>query len=98
MLWARLGDCAAAHRDAADALRLDAGPAARYQAGCVYALTAAAHPADAAEALDHLAAALRGGYGADLLAGDRDLDALRPLPAFQALAAKHAAGPQPAVH
>jgi hypothetical protein len=40
--------------------------------------------------------ALRLGYGADLLAGDRDLDALRTLPAFQALVAKYGAAALPA--
>jgi serine/threonine protein kinase len=91
VLLARLGRRDDAHRDARDALARDPGPARRYQAASVYALTARARPEDRAEALHLLAGALRDGYGHDRLAADGDLDALRDQPEFRRLAAAAAA-------
>jgi serine/threonine protein kinase/tetratricopeptide (TPR) repeat protein len=91
VLLARLGRRDAAHRDARDALVRDPGPARRYQAACVYALTARDHPGDGTQALHLLAGALRDGYGHDLLAADADLDALRGDSEFRRLAAAAAA-------
>jgi serine/threonine protein kinase/Flp pilus assembly protein TadD len=85
VLLARLGKRDRAVRDAQAALLLDTRPALLYQAGCVYALASRQQPSDRFQALQLLAAALRGGYGADLLASDRDLDPLRQLPEFRHL-------------
>jgi serine/threonine protein kinase/Tfp pilus assembly protein PilF len=77
VLLARLGDRGAAHKDAAEALRQDGGPAVLYQVAGVYALTSRQEPADRREALRLLGAALRQGYGLDLLARDPDLHPLQ---------------------
>jgi serine/threonine protein kinase/Tfp pilus assembly protein PilF len=82
---ARLGDREAAYKDAKKALELDDGPRVLYQAGCVYALTSKFHPPDKQVALKYLSTAVRQGYGADLLAGDPDLNPLRDLPEFREL-------------
>jgi serine/threonine protein kinase/regulator of sirC expression with transglutaminase-like and TPR domain len=94
VLLARLGDRAAAHADADKALGLCDGDAAtEYQLAGVYALTSRTDPADRASAFRLLASALRKGFGANLLAVDRDLDPLRSDPEFSRLAE---ANPAPA--
>jgi tetratricopeptide (TPR) repeat protein len=85
VLHARLGHRDAAHRDAADALLRDPDPATQYQAACVFALTSRQEPADRARAFALLRAALRAGYGHDLLAKDADLDPLRGEPEYRRL-------------
>lgn len=82
---ARAGQRAAAHADAAEALTRDASAPNLYQVGCVYALTAKTHPADRFKAVELIAAALRAGFGADLLATDADLDPIRGTAEFKAL-------------
>jgi hypothetical protein len=57
----------------------------QYQAACVYALLARQNGAEASRALDLLAAALRGGYGGELVRDDKDLDAIRSNPRYQQL-------------
>jgi serine/threonine protein kinase/Tfp pilus assembly protein PilF len=85
VLLARLGRRAEAHQDAEACLARDAKPATRYQLAGLYALTSTRQADDRREALQHLAAALRQGYGLDQLDRDRDLDPLRGDPAFQRL-------------
>jgi serine/threonine protein kinase/tetratricopeptide (TPR) repeat protein len=82
VLLGRLKQRDAALRDAVEALRLDSGPATLYQVAGIYALTSVSHADDRREAFRLLAAALRGGYGLDLLVGDHDLDPIRKLPQF----------------
>ena len=57
----------------------------QYQAACVYALLARQNRAEAARALDLLAAALRGSYGGELVRDDKDLAAIRSYPQYQQL-------------
>lgn len=85
VLLARLGRRTLALADAAEALRRDTRPLVQYQAGCVHALTARQEPADQAEAFRLLYRALRGGFGADLLARDDDLKSLRGHAEFRRL-------------
>jgi serine/threonine protein kinase/tetratricopeptide (TPR) repeat protein len=86
ILHARAGDRAAAHRDAAEALRLDptGGPNV-YQVAGVFALTSKAHPADRAEALRLLWLAFRTGDGLDDVDTDPDLALVRGDREFQEL-------------
>jgi serine/threonine protein kinase/tetratricopeptide (TPR) repeat protein len=100
VLLARLGRRDMARADARDALRLDNRPATLYQVAGVYALTSKAHPEDLAEAFRLLDAALRQGYGFDLVATDPDLKPIRDLPEFRRLveearAAQTGPPPQP---
>jgi hypothetical protein len=95
---ARLGRRADALADAAACLRDDGSAQTEYKVACVYALTARECPEDRAEALRHLAAALRKGYDRfDVIARDKDLDALRQGPELGRLlrAAQDLRGPQP---
>jgi tetratricopeptide (TPR) repeat protein len=95
VLRARLGHGYAARADARDALRLDGRPATLYQVAGIYALTSQQNPEDRNEAFRLLGAALRQGYGFDLVDSDPDLAPLRKLPEFRRLveAARAAAGP-----
>lgn len=83
VLRARLGDRAAAHADAHEALKLSEAPMTKYQLAGVYALTAKANADDRREALSLLDAALRAGFGFEHLKDDKDLDPLRKAPEFQ---------------
>jgi serine/threonine protein kinase/tetratricopeptide (TPR) repeat protein len=85
VLRARAGDRDGAIRDAEESLVRDSGGSNLYQVGCIYALTAKTHPADRFRAFELLTAALKTGFGADLLETDPDLDALRTYPEFQKL-------------
>jgi eukaryotic-like serine/threonine-protein kinase len=85
VLLARQAKSEAARRDAQAALQLDAAPAVQYQVACVHALLARENAAEAALALEFLTAALRGGYGGDLLRDDRDLAAVRSSPQYRQL-------------
>lgn len=62
VLYARLGEREKAHADAQTALVLSTDALLKYQAACVYALTAATHPDDADVALQLLREALLAGY------------------------------------
>ncbi|HEX5270041.1 MAG TPA: tetratricopeptide repeat protein [Gemmataceae bacterium] len=96
VLLARLGERAAALRDAEEALTLDNSPAMLYQVGGIYALTSRRDPEDRARAFGLLASALRQGYGHDRLDADRDLDPVREDPRFRRLLeAAHALRPAP---
>lgn len=95
VLLARAGRRPEALRDAESSLRLDTSPAMHYQIACIYALTTKQQPGDSVEALQLLAAALRKGYGHDLLDRDADLDSIRALPAFQRLVADARTQPRP---
>ena len=80
---ARLGQDAGAIQDAQAALTLDTAPANQYQVAGIYALVSARDPACRDEAFRLLTAALKGGFGRDLLAGDLDLDPIRDDPRFR---------------
>src|SRR5262249_33113651 len=67
---------------AREALAVDESPAVLYQVAGIYALTSRDHPDDSRRACQLLAAALRQGYGYDLLKSDRDLDRIRDDPQF----------------
>jgi tetratricopeptide (TPR) repeat protein len=89
VLLARLRRREEAHAEIRGCLARRPSAAVLYRAGCVFALTAGAgHPADRAEAIGYLDSALRLGYGHHLLQTDRDLNALRQGPDFQALLKK----------
>ena len=82
VLLARLGKREAALQDAREALAVDESPAVLYQVAGIYALTSRDNPDDRRRACQLLAAALRQGYGYDLLKSDRDLDRIRDDPQF----------------
>jgi tetratricopeptide (TPR) repeat protein len=77
VLLARLGRRNEALKDAEHALRLDSGAGNLYQVAGIYALTSRTHTEDRFAAIRLLTAALRGGFGYDLLADDHDLDPIR---------------------
>jgi serine/threonine protein kinase/lipoprotein NlpI len=78
VLLARRGRREAAHRDAALVVRDARAAGLIYQAACAYALTAAKHPEDAAEAVRLLQQAFQlEGRWVDVAARDPDLDPLR---------------------
>jgi tetratricopeptide (TPR) repeat protein len=77
VLLARQGKREAALRDAREALLRDTLPPNLYQVGCIYALTSKTNPEDKPEAFRLLFAALRTGFGLDLVGTDHDLDPLR---------------------
>jgi Flp pilus assembly protein TadD len=83
VLLARQGKRDEAVRDAKDALLLDTRAPNAYQVACIYALTAKGQPDDRREALALLWAALKTGYGLDLVDTDTDLDPIRPDPEFR---------------
>jgi tetratricopeptide (TPR) repeat protein len=93
VLRARLGDRAGSHADADDALRRDARGPNLYQVGCTYALTSKTHPEDRFKAVELIGAALRAGFGADLLPSDHDLDPIRQYPEFRQLLKQPSAAP-----
>jgi serine/threonine protein kinase/Tfp pilus assembly protein PilF len=88
VLLARLGERAAAIRDAEECLRRDIQPAIVYQVAGVYALTSRQRPDDKQQAFLLLNCALDKGYGADLLSIDPDLKPIHEDPAFHRLLAK----------
>jgi tetratricopeptide (TPR) repeat protein len=98
VLYARLGQRDAALRDAEETLRRDTSPPRLYQVACIYALTSAEQSEDRLHAFRLLSAALRQGYGFDILETDHDLDAIRNLPEFRRLvdAARALRPPRPA--
>jgi serine/threonine protein kinase/tetratricopeptide (TPR) repeat protein len=85
VLLARLGQRAEALRDAREAERLDPRPEVLYQTAGIYALTSQTNSADRSEAFRLLAAALRRGYGFDLLEIDPDLRPIRGHPEYRRL-------------
>jgi serine/threonine protein kinase/lipoprotein NlpI len=88
VLLARLGRRDAALADARAALLLDDRAPTVYRAGCVYALTSKAEPADQAEALRLLAESVRkDGSWLVVARQDRDLDPIRGQPGFRNLLA-----------
>ncbi|MDB5305934.1 MAG: prkC 12 [Gemmataceae bacterium] len=87
VLLARVGKRDEALRDARDALRRDGRAPNLYQVGCVYALTAKTHPEDRGEAVRLLWAALKTGFGMDMVDTDTDLDPIRTDRAFREMLA-----------
>jgi serine/threonine protein kinase/Tfp pilus assembly protein PilF len=85
VIRARLGRGAAALEDAEEALRLDGKPATLYQVAGIYACLSADRPEHRVKALQLLSAALRQGFGFDLLERDPELDSIRKLPEFERL-------------
>ncbi len=97
VLRAILGRREAAHLDAREALWRDTSPRTLFQVAGIYAVTSKAVPEDRVEAFRLLSTALRGGFGFDELAHDRELDAIRDQPEFrQLLDAAKAIGKDPA--
>jgi hypothetical protein len=87
VLLARAGRRVEAVRDAEVALVRDARAPNLYQVGCIYALAAEAGPAYKAKAFELLWAALRTGFGLDIVDTDADLDPIRKEPEFGRLVA-----------
>jgi tetratricopeptide (TPR) repeat protein len=85
VLWARLKKRTEAHQDAEEALIRSGDPSIQYQVAGIYALTSTTDPDDAREAFRLLSAALRRGYGLDLVGRDTDLDPIRNRPEFRRL-------------
>jgi serine/threonine protein kinase/Tfp pilus assembly protein PilF len=85
VLHARLGHWDAALQDARDALDRDASPPSRYQVAGIYALCSTQDRRHVETALQLLGDALRGGYGADWLGKDSDLNPIREQPGFKRL-------------
>jgi serine/threonine protein kinase/Flp pilus assembly protein TadD len=85
VLLARLGKHEAALADAREALRLDRGPAIRYQVAGIYFLTAARSPEHRLVALTLLGQSLLEGYGFELLAIDPELASVRGSKEFDRL-------------
>ena len=72
-------------RDAREAVWRDTSPAILYQVAGIYATTSKTHPEDRIEAYRYLSAALRAGFGFELLDIDHELDAIRGQPEFREL-------------
>jgi tetratricopeptide (TPR) repeat protein len=87
VLHARLGHWNEALRDAQEALDRDATLPSRYQVAGIYALCSSQDRQHVETAIQLLGEALRGGYGADWLAKDEDLDPIREQPGFKRLLA-----------
>ncbi|HEX3150805.1 MAG TPA: protein kinase [Gemmataceae bacterium] len=85
VLLARTGRRTDAVRDAEAALMRDGKAPNLYQVGCIYALTAKGEPSDKAKAFELLWAALRTGFGLDIVDTDTDLDPIRSEPEFRRL-------------
>ena len=85
VMLARAGKRDDALRDAKAALRIDTRPPNLYQVGCIYALSAKAHPEDRREALRLLWQALKTGWGLTLVHSDTDLKDLRDDPEFKSI-------------
>ena len=63
--------------DARAALMLDVSPSTLYQVACIYSLTSIEKKDDRLQAIRLLSAALRGGYGLDIVDSDSDFDPIR---------------------
>jgi tetratricopeptide (TPR) repeat protein len=87
VLLARVGRRTEAIRDAEEALLRDGRPPNLYQVGCIYALTAKSKREDRLKAFPLLWAALRTGFGLDLVDTDSDLDPIQKEPEFRRLVA-----------
>jgi tetratricopeptide (TPR) repeat protein len=85
VLLARAGRRVEAIRDAEVALARDARAPNLYQVGCIYALVAKADAAHKAKAFELVWAALRTGFGLDIVDTDTDLDPIRVEPEFRRL-------------
>jgi serine/threonine protein kinase/Tfp pilus assembly protein PilF len=85
ILLARLGKREGAMQDAREALAGDDSPATLYQIAGIYALTSRQQEDDRREAFALLTAALRRGFGYDLVGTDPDLDPIRGDPRFRQL-------------
>ncbi len=77
------GKRADALRDAEAALQRDTKAPNLYQVACIYALTSKQEADDKFDAMRLLSAALRQGFGIDLVDDDQDLDPVRNLPEFR---------------
>jgi tetratricopeptide (TPR) repeat protein len=85
VLHARLKHWPEALQDARDALARQTTPQTSYQVACIYALCSTQEPGHAEKAVQLLADALRGGFGAEWLDRDRDLDPIRESAGFKRL-------------
>jgi tetratricopeptide (TPR) repeat protein len=82
VLLARLGNRAAALKDAEEALRQNTSGLNLYQVACIYALTSRQEKDDRLEAIRLLSRALKANFGTDLIEVDPDLAPLHPHPEF----------------
>jgi tetratricopeptide (TPR) repeat protein len=82
VLLARQGKRAAALKDAQEALLLSTEPDIKYQVAGIYSLTSRQEPSDRPRAYEFLSAALRQGFGLDLVDIDPELDPIRKEPEF----------------
>lgn len=85
VLLARQGRTEDAKALAEKALAIDSSASILYQVATLYALVSREEQEASERAFALLTAALRAGFGADLLADDRDLDPLRNDPRFERL-------------
>ncbi|MFL5331254.1 MAG: protein kinase domain-containing protein [Gemmataceae bacterium] len=83
VLLARMGDRAAAHRDADRCVEHGPTPDINYQLAGVYALTSTTNSEDARTAYRFLADALRLGYGFEHIDNDQDLKPIRDTEEFK---------------
>lgn len=84
VLYARNGKNDLAKKEANEALKSNPSADVLYRVGCIYSLTAL-NDRDRHRAVYYLSLALKAGFGAELLATDRDLDNLRESPSFRDL-------------
>jgi serine/threonine protein kinase/Flp pilus assembly protein TadD len=85
VLLARLGKREGALQDAREALAVDDAPTTLYQVAGIYALTSRQQADDRGDAFPLLTAALRQGFGYDLIGTDPDLDPIRDDARFRQL-------------
>jgi serine/threonine protein kinase/Flp pilus assembly protein TadD len=85
IVLARMGKRKEAHEEIQKALVLTDDASVAYTAACVYARTSPKNAGDRDRALDHLRKALKEPRYIGLCRSDRDLDAIRDLPAFAEL-------------
>ena len=83
LFLARMGQRDRAAKDAEECVRLDPRPSTFYSVANIYAMCARSHSEDAKRAVGNLAIALRGGFGAEFVEKDPDLDPIRTNPDFK---------------
>ncbi|MDB5310925.1 MAG: pknB 22 [Gemmataceae bacterium] len=83
VMHARDRNWPAARADAEEALRRDTSPSNMYQVAGIYAQLSTQNPADRANAIRLLTAALRGGFGHEYVETDKDLDPIHKTVEFE---------------
>jgi serine/threonine protein kinase/tetratricopeptide (TPR) repeat protein len=85
VLHARLGNWDAAKKDAEEAIKQDGSPSNMFQVAGIYALLTKHDPTNKDEAIRLLSAAIRGGFGHDLI-DDEDLAPIFGTPEYKRIA------------